>query len=397
MKKKFKVLIGGAVLLLALSLLGGCAGKKDDAAFLKNLQSGLEKRWDLTDNQPDSYGSNSDYKDALREFVNVEINAIGNLDEYEFEDTTLKNYATEYVEALNSQLEGIQYYGSNDTKYAEMFTTNGYNKRAEVLKDIVDNYDEFTVGSSYQNNLDDFVNTGRLYEEQDDMLNKFQELISSELSLESKGGTYYELKINNSTDYDLSGAQILFNFYDENGSQVSDTSSYIENCVAGATTTVDVYEDSTFATVKMAISLYNQKTSEQITTKYNEISYKNDMIVNVEMATSLPVEVNTLSYDGVINSTCKINEYSVTDEFWMDGKAAITINLSGEKTYESEDPYSSQYSDIGWKLRDENDVIVASGTAFTNAMAVGEKFANCEIYASDLVPGTYKLELMDAQ
>ncbi len=383
------------VVLIVACLCSGCGtNKKNDEGFLKNLQSGLEKRWDATNNQPDSYDSTSDYKDALRTYINMELDAIGDLAEYTFEDSELQELANVYVDALQSQLDGVQYYSSDDNQYNEKFVTNGYNKRAEVLKDIVDNFD-FSVGSKYQNNLDDFVNVGRMYEKQEKMLEDIQGLITTDLVMTCLGGANYEIKLNNTTEYDLSGAEVMFNLYGSDDSLTGDASTYLDNCKAGGSCIENVYTTKEFDRVEMAISLYNDDTSEYITTEYQEISVENNMIIDIEMITSLPAEISSISYDNTIESTCKVETYTCEDEMWHDGKATITVNLTGEKMYDAEDGSVSGECHIGWKLYDREGSVVDSGTAWTNGVMVGQKFKKCQFCLRDLEPGTYQLELLN--
>ncbi len=393
--KKFKISFGSIVVLMVVCLCSGCGTKKNDEGFLKNLQSGLEKRWDATDNQPDSYDSTSDYKDALRTYINMELDAIGDLAEYTFEDSELQELANVYVDALKSQLDAVQYYGSDDNQYNEKFVTNGYNKRAEALKDIVDNFD-FSVGSKYQNNLDDFVNIGRMYERQEKMLEDIQGLITKDLVMVCLGGANYEIKLNNTTEYDLSGAEVMLNLHESDGSLTGDASTYLNNCKAGASCKENIYITEEFDRVEMAISLYNDDTNEYITTEYQEISVENNMIVDIEMTTSLPVEISSFSYDDTIESTCQVEAYTCEDEMWYDGKATIAVNLTGVKTYDAEDGSVSGECRIGWKLYDSEGSVVDSGMVWTNGVKVGEKFKKCQIYLSDLAPGTYRLELLNA-
>lgn len=75
----------------------------------------------------------------------------------------------------------------------------------------------------------------------------------------------------------------------------------------------------------------------------------------------------------------KMNLLSITYEFdvWGD----LNFCFSGEKTYDIDGPTSSTPVSFVWKLLDDEGFVVASGTAFTDQIKVGEKFKNKEFHA----------------
>jgi len=131
---------------------------------------------------------------------------------------------------------------------------------------------------------------------------------------------------------------------------------------------------------------------------FDEISYETEnmpwtVIVDVP---ELPANI---SYYGAFDnkqSTCKVTNIS-----FEISRASNTLILlfTGEKTY---DVNGNNYSDscyVGWKLYDEEGYVVASGTLYTDTLAVGEKFKNAESLAYDCIePGeTYTLEILNVK
>ncbi len=377
-------------LLLALSLLaalGACAATapKNDEAYLNNMRKGLEARWKIS-NAGETFDSNSAYKDNLRECVNSELNAIGDLAGYTFEDPELARLAEDYNKALQSQSDAIQYYGSNDAKYNEMFTKNGYNARAIIISELVEKYG-LSVDAAYANNMDDFVNLGQ-------MLTAMQSLITDDLTLECTGGQTYELVIENSTEFDLSGAFLNFDLYDSDGVLLETTTAYLDSWKAGSKNRASVYTMQEFSSVEMMIEFYSN-TGNLIETDYSPIRYVNDLQIEITLKSSLPHEYSYSDSRGNVNTKCNVTDFSYKADYWNDGKATVSITLEGKKTYDAEGSSYSRGCRIGWKLYNDKGVVVDSGTFSSSDVKEGETFSGCTAYASDLSAGKYKLELLN--
>ena len=170
-----------ACLCLCLSLCAcGESGETvlDDKAFLSNMKKGLEARWDI----PERNSTASELRACHTECVNAELNAIGDLDAYTFENEELRDLAYQYVAALNSQLEGIKYYGIDNGKHDRLYYDEGYNRRAEIIYLLVTNHG-LTVSSKYTNTLQEVVNRGMILHEQ-----KIEIVLRTELPQNFKDG-----------------------------------------------------------------------------------------------------------------------------------------------------------------------------------------------------------------
>lgn len=130
MKKVMTLLFLLAMMALCMA---GCGTEKEetvptDTDFIDNLQKAVEARWAL--NQSSQYNetaisgmSVSEQQKAYTLFVDTELEKIGNLDDYDFQDASIKELAETYVKGLNLQKEGVQYQGTE--KYTELSQTWG--------------------------------------------------------------------------------------------------------------------------------------------------------------------------------------------------------------------------------------------------------------------------------
>lgn len=97
-------------------------------------------------------------------------------------------------------------------------------------------------------------------------------------------------------------------------------------------------------------------------------------IINVE--TTLPSEFGYYSSSGTCYTKCRINsvgnfklKYSYNpDELWY------TVRVSGTSTYNYQGAHQSSRMAVGWKLYSSNNVVVKSGTVYSESVAVGESF-----------------------
>ena len=87
----------------------------------------------------------------------------------------------------------------------------------------------------------------------------------------------------------------------------------------------------------------------------------------------LPREVVSKNYNGSIEKKCKILSIKIESEYNY-SRRDYKLTFLVESTYhEKGDSYSS-YGEFGWKLYDEEGLVVTSGTGYTDAtIAVGEK------------------------
>ncbi len=144
------------LLIVMLFSLCGCGNSsKNDADFLKNMTAGLQARWRIA-NKGKIFTDAAKYREYIAALVDKEIDKIGDLSRYTFEDENLKALAERYIDALNMQKEGNRYYGIDNAEYQRLYEDCGNNERAKVIYSLVNDYG-LRVSKKYESTLDEFV------------------------------------------------------------------------------------------------------------------------------------------------------------------------------------------------------------------------------------------------
>ena len=117
-----------------------------------------------------------------------------------------------------------------------------------------------------------------------------------------------------------------------------------------------------------------------------------DLIVDLP---ELPKVIKVINSSGKVTSSCNISDitikktyYSSSDHFTLEG------SFIGEKVYDT-NPTVSSACKIGYKLYDQDDIVVSSGTIYTSSVIPGEKFKETRIIENGLAEGSYRLELLN--
>lgn len=148
-----KYLVFFLLSLFALSL-AGCGGLNETAtACLADLQAGLQERYDVTS----SYSTLDEYKSKEIKGIDAELNAVTAYKGVDLKNDGLNAIVSDYISALESQKEGINYIDSDNSKYKELYCDNGSEVRKECLKKLVDEY-EFSVAEEYEDYFNDTLN-----------------------------------------------------------------------------------------------------------------------------------------------------------------------------------------------------------------------------------------------
>lgn len=356
--------------------------EKNDAGFIIALARGLEARWELSSKETASTAE--EHKEIIQRCVNNEIEQLGALSEYTFEDEQLAALAEEYFDALNAQLKGVKYYDVDYTMYTKVFTVNGYNKRATAIYQISEKYD-LDIDSKYSTIYSEFLTIG-------ESMCALENLLTQELVLEFAGNTY-DMVIENTTDFDLSDAVLGFKLYNEDGVIINSQDVYVLDWPSGSKYRASLYPmnmgGESFATAEMNISLM----ASDMSTEYVPVEYVNDMIIEI-LAPKLPIEVD-YGYSGKVWTSLVINDFSYKDTFWNNGTANVELSFSGKKTYDKDGNNATSFASAIFKLYDEDNTVAASGNIYANDLRVNESFKSQTAYASDIAPGVYRLVIED--
>ena len=127
-----------------------------DEDFIANVRYGLEQRWGLVATQDGSSLETKDFRQYASEAVQAELDGIGELMYYHFQDENLTGLASSYYSALQDQLQGIREAESQEALAQSEVYMRGFCYRTIVLHELKENYG-LTVGDSYTSNLDQAV------------------------------------------------------------------------------------------------------------------------------------------------------------------------------------------------------------------------------------------------
>ncbi|MGN9196531.1 peptidoglycan-binding domain-containing protein [Blautia massiliensis (ex Liu et al. 2021)] len=161
MKKKiFKSVIAVITAISMMSSITVMAKEKNNTAsqedFLDDLKTGLEKRWEISDNSGDTESMSSDEViDFDTNVVNAEYDLLEKYKDCTFDNKKFSMMAAAYIDALETQQKAIGYYKDSNSIYNQ-FWSAGYNVRAILVPDFVDYYG---MDIEDQTNLKEFRDT----------------------------------------------------------------------------------------------------------------------------------------------------------------------------------------------------------------------------------------------
>ena len=161
MKKKiFKSVLAVITAISMMSSITVMAKEKNNTAsqedFLNDLKTGLEKRWEISDNSGDTESMSSDEViDFDTNVVNAEYDLLEKYKDCIFDNKKFSMMAAAYIDALETQQKAIRYYKDSNSIYNQFWSV-GYNVRAILVPDFVDYYG---MDIEDQTNLKEFRDT----------------------------------------------------------------------------------------------------------------------------------------------------------------------------------------------------------------------------------------------
>ena len=220
-------------------------------------------------------------------------------------------------------------------------------------------------------------------------------ILSEDLTLESLGSPKYELLIENPSEYDFSNTSLLLRCYDKDDVIVNNATAYLNNWIAGGKNRASFFLNNPFVRAELALQFVTSNGT--IVTDFVPIKYEDNMVIDIVLKNSLPSEYTYYSYSGTPYTTCVVDDFTYDIGYWNNGKATVNLKISGMKTYDAEGDNYSRSCNIGWKLYDQSNNVVDSGTFYSSKISVGEVFRESASYANQLNVGTYTLELLDVR
>ncbi len=161
---------------------------------------------------------------------------------------------------------------------------------------------------------------------------------------------------------------------------------------SGQKNEAEIYTSNDFTLANITLKIMHN--ADTYFTEEVNISVINNLETSINLPRT-PIEINNFSYDESIATTYTIDKIVYVVGVWYEEKTSVTIYLSGEKIFDAEGDDKSNYGMIDWKLFDENNNVLDSGSIFADELTVGQSFTGIEIYLFELAVGSYKLELSD--
>lgn len=226
-----------------------------DDDFMAALATGLETRWNLSENEsPDAYESTDEERAWMLKFVNAELDEVGGFASQPFEDTKLQAAAIQYINVLNDQLAALDYINVDYDKYLTLWN-EAYNERSQLITDFVDNYG-LTVSEEYQSVLDDFKVNAALVANNAEM-QKAIDAIGDGMVFQDEGDGHYVAVVENTTGFDIAEYNADVSLLNADGVIVDTQYIYVSNWGNGQKAQFDFYVyDTSFETTSVKVSYW---------------------------------------------------------------------------------------------------------------------------------------------
>lgn len=261
-------------LLIALTILMlvGCSGgskieenteKEEyfaDEDFLKDLASGLQKRWDKADEyENDDLFTDADaFVEHRIECINIELDTLSKYKDEKFKDSKLQEKVISYINCLNDTLSTMDYAKVDVTKYSEDWDKY-YNQRSKLIASF---YNDFglEVEERYKTTLKDFLNNAKAVEykeQQEEAINSMIEKIQYECIEDSYSWRTYSAIVENTTGIDFNTLNLGINLLDSDDIIIESTYASINNFSSGQKAKIEFSTDKDFTSVDTKVDWYD--------------------------------------------------------------------------------------------------------------------------------------------
>lgn len=246
-----------AVVALSVTAFGHNENRSYDDKFMKSLSSGLEKRWSLSDDMPNSDLTKDDYTKLL----NAELDAVSEYKNKKFTNSNLQEQAVAYINALNNSKRTLKDYGSDDfyTKW-----DSSYSKRNAVLVKI-NKINKIEVNSKYKDYLSELLGSGKAENSKNDFNEKLDaDLKASNFVAEPKeyeDDTYttYNMTVKNTTGHDIKSMSATVKLKDAEGTVVDSEYINADEWLKNESTKFDFMTDKEFSSYEIRVTYSDYK------------------------------------------------------------------------------------------------------------------------------------------
>lgn len=291
MKKVFKNIVAGTLLLSLAFTLSGCGEKKKydeamnlynsgdfraaanifeelgtyedsetmlqsceyeltvDRQFIWALSQGLHKRWILADGDTAEAetvmvdGTELTVGDTYPQevYITAELEGLIEFKTATFDDKELQEKALTYIAALEEGIEAEKYENTDVLKYSEM-RNEVYMTRAVLISDFYNNYG-MKVSENDVSDLKDFLDSAEAVQAQQQKDDEIKTLLVNNfkytIEIEDVGLGYYEANVDyelvNDSPYSIEGLYAEFDYFDKDGTKTDIGINMNEDIQAGET------------------------------------------------------------------------------------------------------------------------------------------------------------------
>lgn len=292
MKRIMAVVLSLAFILICLSACGGTKIKTDDngktvvenpdKTFIMDVSKAIQERWKVTDADSGKTfeAKSGEEKTALESYINAELDILAPYADSTFKDAAMQKKAADYVKALETQKNALEYLTEDRAKFLELFS-GGYDQEKTLLKDFVDNYN-LSVAKEYQDRLDSLVggvaaaaapaeNTEEASEGKDDSgettpaeaksdKEKLDEWAST-IAFKQQDDGSYAAEVENTTGKSFNQISLQVLLLDSDGNEVGRVYPTVNELSSGNTGKFTFKTDTSFASTSVSVDFYDEKTA----------------------------------------------------------------------------------------------------------------------------------------
>lgn len=254
---KFRAVLSVCVVLCAALAFGivGCGQQGNDAGqassaasaaadeqFLASFQTGLEKRWDIVDNE-DTSSEDYDEQKTLTDAVDAELGEVQGYTSATFSDSKLQQAAIEYINCLKDQKDALDYYNSDYDKYYTKWS-KAYDRRSQLISDFIADYN-LTFPDKYAQDVKNMQASGKSADETDSQQAAVDKICKG-MKFKKSGVDTYAATVKNTSGYEFKDFSISINLIDKKGTVVDSTYDSVQNWKKGQKVRFEFYSDKAF-------------------------------------------------------------------------------------------------------------------------------------------------------
>lgn len=221
-----RVLVFIMCITVAICFAACGESKSVDDSFIEAEASGLQARWDLSDqHDKDKVEDNAENFIAC---VDAELNKVSEFKDSEFEDKTLGKLAKEYIDILEKSKDlASKYYDKNYKTFDKQYTPLNQ-RRSQIIQKFSEDY-KMPIDKEHQSTLDEFIADAKLTSAVQEIINNAKfEKVSDEY-----GWKEYEAVLENTADQKFDYFVFNINLVDKDGVVVETQSASTDNWDVG--------------------------------------------------------------------------------------------------------------------------------------------------------------------